>query len=185
LLHLTPALTGVDYVAVHRYLSFQWCPGTGTPFEAVHKLGPGEALWVAEGKVQDRFSWYQLPVFDTVPHARLNRTDAIRGVELHVRQAVHRQMVADVPVGAFLSGGLDSSSVVAFAKELNPDIKCFTIESDGGQDAGMTDDLDYAKQVAKHLNVPLEIVKIDPSQMAADLEHMVFNWMSHWLIPLR
>jgi asparagine synthase (glutamine-hydrolysing) len=175
LVHLTPSLSAIDYAAVHRYLSFQWCPGAGTPFEAVHKLGPGEALWVAKGKVQERFSWYQLPIFDLIPKVRLNKTDSIQGVELHVRQAVHRQMVADVPVGAFLSGGLDSSSVVAFAKELNSDIKCFTIESDGGQDAGMKDDLGYAKQVAKHLNVPLEIVKIDSSQMASDLEQMVFQ----------
>jgi asparagine synthase (glutamine-hydrolysing) len=175
LVHLTPALTAIDYSAVHRYLSFQWCPGDGTPFDAVRKLGPGEALWVAKGKVQERFSWYQLPIFDSIPHARLNKNDSIQGVELHVRQAVHRQMIADVTVGAFLSGGLDSSSVVAFAKELNPNIKCFTIESDGGQDAGMADDLGYAKQVAQHLKVPLEIVKIDSSQMAADLEQMVFQ----------
>ena len=175
LVHLTPALTALDYSAVHRYLSFQWCPGEGTPFEAVRKLGPGQALWIAKGEVQERFSWYQLPIFDPKPHTLMTKRDVIEGVESHVRQAVHRQMVADVPVGAFLSGGLDSSSVVAFAKELNPDIQCFTIESDGGQDAGMTDDLEYAKQVAQHLNVPLEIVKIDSSQMASDLEQMVIQ----------
>jgi asparagine synthase (glutamine-hydrolysing) len=105
----------------------------------------------------------------------MTQVTAISGVELHLRQAVHRQMMADVPVGAFLSGGLDSSGVVAFARELNPDIKCFTIESDGGQESGMTDDLGYAKQVAIHLNVPLEIVRIDSSKMAADLEEMVFQ----------
>jgi asparagine synthase (glutamine-hydrolysing) len=84
-------------------------------------------------------------------------------------------MIADVPVGAFLSGGLDSSSVVTFAKEINPEVKCFTIEAVGGQDAGMTDDLSYAKQVAQHLKVPLAIVRVDSSQMARDLEQMIYQ----------
>lgn len=175
LVHLTPELTTLDYSSVHRYLSFQWCPGAGTPFEAINKLGPGEGVWVAKGKVLERFAWYELPIFDQKPSIQPTQFEAIQGVASHVRQAVHRQMVADVPVGAFLSGGLDSSSVVTFAKELNPDIQCFTIECEGGQDSGMADDLQYAKKVAKHLNVPLQIVKIDSARMAADLEKMVFQ----------
>ena len=75
-------------------------------------------------------------------------------------------MVADVPVGAFLSGGLDSSAVVAFAREINPGIRCFTIESEGGQDEGQADDLPYARRVAEHLKVPLDVVRIDPERMA-------------------
>jgi len=98
---------------------------------------------------------------------------AVSGTLQHVRAAVHRQMVADVPVGAFLSGGLDSSSVVAFARERNPDIRCFTIESAGGAEAGAADDLPYARRVAKHLGVPLEVVRVDAVRMAEDLAGMV------------
>ena len=82
----------------------------------------------------------------------------------HLRQAVHRQLVADVPVGAFLSGGLDSSAIVALARERNPDIRCFTIEAVGGQEAGRRDDLPYARRVARHLGVSLEVV---PSRYCA------------------
>ncbi|CAM8625098.1 AsnB Asparagine synthase (glutamine-hydrolyzing) [Burkholderiales bacterium] len=82
-------------------------------------------------------------------------------------------MMADVQVGAFLSGGLDSSSVVAFARQQNPDIRCFTIEAVGATEEGMTGDLPYATQVAKHLQVPLEVVRIDASRMAYDLPAMV------------
>jgi asparagine synthase (glutamine-hydrolysing) len=174
LLHLTPSLDMLDHVAIHRYLSFQWCPGSGTPFTAIKKLGPGEGMWIEAGKVQERFRWYCLPVFTTKKIEKMTQTNAVAGVVSYLRQAVHRQMMADVPVGAFLSGGLDSSSIVAFAKEVNPKIKCFTIESAGGQESGMTDDLGYAKRVASHLNVPLEIVSIDSSRMAADLEEMIF-----------
>jgi asparagine synthase (glutamine-hydrolysing) len=172
---LMPQLFALNHAALHRYLSFQWCPGAETPSADVYKLGPGEALWVSKGRVEQRFTWYQLPVLQKHSHAKFTEIESVAGVQFHVRQAVQRQMIADVPVGAFLSGGLDSSSVVTFAREINPDIQCFTIEATGGQEAGMVDDLAYAKQVASHLKVPLEIVKVDSSRMAAELEQMVYQ----------
>jgi asparagine synthase (glutamine-hydrolysing) len=90
-----------------------------------------------------------------------------------LKEAVQRQMVSDVPVGAFLSGGLDSSSVVAFARELNPGIRCFTIQATNWELDEVTDDLPYAVEVARHLNVPLEIVPIDSGKMAMDFTEMV------------
>ena len=172
--HLIPPQDALDFSAIDRYLSFQWCPGAGTPLANVKKLDPGQALWVSRGRVVSRTTWYQLPIF-TKPPAAMTERVATLGVQTYLRQAVHRQMIADVPVGAFLSGGLDSSSVVTFAKEINPEVKCFTIEAVGGQDAGMTDDLSYAKQVAQHLKVPLAIVRVDSSQMARDLEQMIYQ----------
>ena len=79
------------------------------------------------------------------------------------------------PVGAFLSGGLDSSAIVTFAREVNPDLRCFTIEATGGREEGSTDDLPYARRVAKHLGVKLDVVNIDAQRMAYDLERMVFQ----------
>jgi len=172
---LMPTLSPLDHAAVHRYLSFQWCPGTGTPSSLVHKLGPGQALWINAGRITQRVTWYRLPVITKAPVSTLTQASAILGVQHHVRPAVERQLVADVPVGAFLSGGLDSSSVVAFARDFQPNIQCFTIEASGGQEQGMVDDLNYAKQVAEHLKVPLEVVRINSSDMAADLEHMVYQ----------
>jgi asparagine synthase (glutamine-hydrolysing) len=172
LLRIDTASRRLDCAALDRYLTFLWCPGAGTPMEGIRKVLPGEAIEVVGGKVRRRWTWYQLPQFRGV-RPDLSEADSIRGTELGVRQAVHRQMVADVPVGAFLSGGLDSSSVVAFAREVNPHIRCFTIEAQGGHDQGETDDLPYARRVAKHLGVPLEAVRIDASCLAADLERMV------------
>lgn len=162
----------LDAIALHRYMSFLWCPGNETAASSVKKLGPGELLWVKEGAVVDHETWYRLP-FHRRSRYVVNEHEACSGTEQHLRTAVHRQMVADVPVGAFLSGGLDSSSVVAFAREKNPDIRCFTIESDGGAEKGATDDLPYAIRVAKHLRVPLEVVNVDAAQMAQDLAWMV------------
>ena len=174
---LLPPFTGardLDIAAIDRYLSFLWCPGEGTPALQVRKLPPGEALWVKEGRIAERFRWYQLPAFQLGgKSSNLSLTEAVQGTEQHLRHAVQRQLVADVPVGAFLSGGLDSSSVVAFAREQNHDIRCFTIESTGTSEEGIADDLPYARRVAAYLNVPLEIVRIDAARMAEDLPAMV------------
>ena len=172
LLKLTPGRHEVDKVALHRYLSFVWCPGSGTPLVDIHKLLPGEALEVEFGNIVEKWYWYQLPVFRNQTLIK-DKNKALIGTVKYLRQAVHRQMISDAPVGAFLSGGLDSSSVVVFAREIDPEIRCFTIEMNGGDQEGIADDLPYARRVAQHLRVPLDIVKIDASSMAADLERMV------------
>lgn len=172
LVRLVPEVRELDPLALHRYLTFLWCPGAGTPFKGVRKLLPGQAIRVRAGQIERCWSWYRLPFFRPSGGV-LNETEAVSGTVEHLRQAVHRQLVSDVPVGAFLSGGLDSSAVVTFAREQAPGIRCFTIESIGDQDAGFTDDLPYARRVAKHLNVPLEIVTVEAGAMADDLEGMV------------
>jgi asparagine synthase (glutamine-hydrolysing) len=174
LLDLVPEARELDPVALHRYLSFLWCPGEGTPLKAVRKLLPGEAMVLRGGKITRRWTWYQLPALRGV-RADLNEQQSIEGTAAHVRRAVERQMVADVPVGAFLSGGLDSSAVVAFAREQAADLQCFTIRQVGGAEQGVTDDLPYAERVAKHLGVRLHTVEIDASRMAGDIERMVWQ----------
>jgi asparagine synthase (glutamine-hydrolysing) len=174
---LTPffsELKNLDKAALDRYLTYLWCPGEGTPLQVVRKLLPGHAMWVNAGQIERSWRWYVLPV--ARPNSlmgRFKKASILNETIDHLRNAVHRQLVSDVPVGAFLSGGLDSSSVVAFARERNPDIRCFTIATTGNATEGMSDDLPYAIQVAKHLNVPLEVVRVDPMQMALDLPSMV------------
>lgn len=163
----------VDCVALERYLTYLWCPGERTPATEVRKLGPGEAMWIGDGAVRERFRWYRLPAERGVRPVAGDSPAFIRDTTAHVRRAVHRQMVADVPVGAFLSGGLDSSSVVAFARELDPDIQCFTIEAAGQAEEGHADDLPFARRVARHLRVPLHVVHVDAGRMAGDLAHLV------------
>ena len=172
LLKLIPNNKELDVESINRYLSFLWCPGDGTPLKSVKKLLPGEAIIVKNGCVTDKWLWYKLPILNNT-NKNLDKGRSISGATKYLRQAVHRQMVADVPLGAFLSGGLDSSAVVAFAKEVNPDIRCFSIETKGKQDKGFVADLPYAKRVAKHLNVSLDVVSIESHRMASDLESMI------------
>src|SRR5690606_32492441 len=116
----------------------------------VEKLPPGQALLVREGRVVRRWRFYDLPYDQPItPISAEKAADELRG---HLREAVRRQLVADVEVGAFLSGGLDSSAVVAMARELQPDrpMQCFTIgfrnPEEVAQD-GFALDLPYAERV--------------------------------------
>lgn len=163
----------LDVATIYRYLGFLWSPGGTTPIKGVRRLEPGEALRVKEGRIIRRWCWKESAW--AIEPLKLIAAEAIHQVQQGLRTAVHRQMIADVPVGAFLSGGLDSSAVVAMAREVSPDINCFTIDTGGIRDAGVVDDLPYARQVAKHLGVKLNEIQVNSSRMAADLEQMVFQ----------
>ena len=163
----------LDAASLHRYLSYLWCPGEGTPLREVRHLLPGESMTVADSAIGRRVAWYELPARRSAS-ARLP-VDAVGPEVVNcLRTAVQRQLVADVPVGAFLSGGLDSSAIVAFAREQRPELRCFTIELAGGNDAGFADDLPYARRVAQHLGVTLDVVRVEAADMAADIAQMVW-----------
>jgi len=172
LLHLAPECRELDPAALRRYLTFLWCPGEGTPLKGVRKLDPGTSMVIRDGRTDRIDRWYRLPLFRGV-RQDVDADAASKGTLDALRAAVHRQLIADVPVGAFLSGGLDSSAIVALAREQSPGIRCFTIDTGGGLNPGDADDLPYAQRVAKHLRVPIDVIRVDPSRMASELERMV------------
>lgn len=163
----------VDVTAILRTLGLLWSPGGVTPLKGVRRLGPGEGLLVKAGRIVRRWRWAESRWLEQASGE--DAPSAIRAVREAVRTAVHRQMVADVPVGAFLSGGLDSTTVVAMAKEVSPDIPCFTVDAGNGPDSQASEDLPYARRTARHLGVKLHEVRLDASKMASDLERMVFH----------
>ncbi len=174
LIHLVPHSKKLDYSAIQSYLTFLYCPGNSTPLADIHKLLPGHALLIKEGQISRQWNWYSLPVFSTPPLVT-SLDNCLNGLVDHLRSAVHSQLISDVPLGAFLSGGLDSSAIVAFAREIIPDISCFTIEVSGVEDEGFSDDLPFARHVSKYLDVNLEIVQVDAAQMASGIEQMVWQ----------
>lgn len=164
----------IDPVAVAQYVTFLYSPGERTMFESVRKLSPGATLVVdSDGTVHSGQHAQIFPVH--MPDCSRPPAEAAEELVRLLRAAVRRQMVADVPVGAFLSGGLDSSAVVNFAREQVRDgaMQCFTIGHEGGatESEGWSDDLPYAKRVAAHLGVDLQTVWVGP-EMARD-----FPWM--------
>ena len=166
----------LDVDAVRQYTRFLWCPAPQTMLESVRKLLPGHAAWITNGAIGTSWEFYDLP-FDDVPEA-WSDSDAIAATRDVIGRAVERQMVSDVPVGAFLSGGLDSSAVVAYAREHRQaePLRCFTIGFTEGRTAaeGVADDLPYARRAARALGVALEEVTVAPATMD-DLAAMVWQ----------
>lgn len=161
--------------AVHYYLTYLYSPGAETMLNAVRKLEPGHAMVVRCGRIERHWKYYDLPYREPIEY--MTEREAVERVRACVREAVRRQMVADVPVGCFLSGGLDSSSVVKFATEFTSasKLECFTIAFRNGsmQREGMSDDLHYAKQVAKFLGVNLSVVEVGSRDIANDFQFAV------------
>lgn len=164
----------LDLEALTHYLGFLYAPSPGTMLRAVRKLSPGHLLLIKPGGAPAIRSYARNPYEQAPLHRPLE--DAVAQTQELVRRAVQRQMVADVPVGAFLSGGLDSSAVVAFAREFAQGgrLPCFTIANRSGDtaDEGWADDLPYARRVAAHLGVELNVVEVGP-EMAERFAWMV------------
>ena len=166
----------INPVALRDHLTYLWAPAPQTMLAGVFKLPPGDALLVQGGRITRQWHWADNPALQPI----VVRSDAVAIAEVReaVRTAVQRQMVADVPVGAFLSGGLDSSAVVALARQAVPEtrLQCFTIAMDaaGEQQEGIVSDLPYARAVAAHLDVDLHVVQASPA-MADELVNMVWH----------
>jgi asparagine synthase (glutamine-hydrolysing) len=124
----------------------------------------------------DSWQFYDLP-FGAVLTARDER-EAVAETRRQLARAVERQLVSDVPLGAFLSGGLDSSAVVALAQEAqgSEKLQCFTIgfRERASETEGMAEDLRYARIVAQHLGVDLHTVWVGP-EMVDELSTMIFH----------
>jgi asparagine synthase (glutamine-hydrolysing) len=175
LLHEPSVSRAIDPIAVAQYLTFMYCPAPRTMLTGVSKLEPGTAMVLKDRRVVRKWRYYELPYGSE--KSRMTVEDSIEAVRNSIEVAVERQMVADVPVGAFLSGGLDSSSVVAFASRFSAEkLQCFTIDvrGSGGTDAdGSTADLPYARKAAAHLGVALSTVTVGP-EMASKLEELIY-----------
>ncbi len=152
----------LNYKAFLNYLNFLWSPGEITPFQYVFKLLPGEYFTIDVKNPADTFRkkmYYSIPF--TGAREFYNDKVWIDTIDRKLSSAVERQLLSDVPIGFFLSGGIDSSLIVAAARRLHPDrqIDCYTIQhNENTKLEGFKDDFKYAKQVAKHLNVNLHVV---------------------------
>ncbi len=165
----------VDPEAVHYHMSYLWCPAPFTMLKQVRKLEPGHAIVVRDGRITRKWCFYDLPYGSSI--LEVSEAEAAALVSEAVAKGVERQMVADVPVGAFLSGGLDSSSVAAFARRhvTRGKLQCFTIgfSKDAAQREDFGLDEGYANKVAKTLGVDLHTVRVGPD-MVHQLERMIW-----------
>ncbi len=166
----------LDHDAMRNYVRHLWCPAPGTPFKNVKKLLPGEAIIVRQHKIEKRWKHYSLPL--SKPSESSSVAQLSESIRARLSAAVERQMVADVEVGAFLSGGLDSTAIVAMAKRHCPTtMKCFTIDFESAMAVkeGIERDLPYAQLAARRLGVDLHVIQVGPriaEQLPAMLWHL-------------
>lgn len=157
----------VDRNALALYFRHKYVPAPFSIYEGVSKLEPGCVVEVAaDGSVGDPVPYWSY--FEVIARGATfsgSAEDAVDELERLLRRSVRRRMVADVPVGAFLSGGIDSSTVVALAQqESNRPVRTFTI---GSTDAQFDESSD-ARKVADHLGADhTELVVTDDDAMAA------------------
>jgi asparagine synthase (glutamine-hydrolysing) len=134
----------LDPAALDHYLAYQYTPRDGSIFRGIQKLRPGHLLRVRGGRVEVEQYW-RLPVDRTFTGTEEEALDELRRI---LGEAVRSHMISDVPLGAFLSGGIDSSIVVAMmAHASDRPVKTFSI----GFDEAAFDELPHARRVARHL----------------------------------
>lgn len=132
----------VDPERLGDLLLLQYLPGDGTPFAGIRRLPPAHWMRIARGRVETRRYW-------ELPSADAGDPDADEEIAALLREAVELQLVADVPVGVFLSGGIDSTIVASLATTAGRrPVESFSVGFEG---AGAYDEREWARKAAAHL----------------------------------
>jgi len=147
LLQLPNVSRRLNYEALEYYLAYGYVPGEMSMLQGIHKLPQGHAMtYDLKQDTLRQWRYWQLP--EHRPDPGVSDEDLERELESLLEDSVRRQLIADVPVGVLLSGGLDSSLVTALATRVSSKpIKTFTVTFPGH---GSYDEAPFARQVARH-----------------------------------
>lgn len=169
-------IKSLNIESIAASMLYCWVPEKFTIYNSVKKLQPGEVLHLnSKGLVSISKYWTSSSLIKKSP--ALNKEKIAKKVLSNVLEdSVKKHLVSDVPVNAFLSGGLDSSLIVSMAKKHIKDIECYTIkfnEEDKNHEA-MSDDSFYASRVARELGVKLNTIEVKPD-LASLLPKIVYH----------
>lgn len=166
----------IDRDALAAYLRYNYVPAPHTIYRGVHKLTPGTVLTVAAGAEPHCTPYWRMD--EVVRRGQKERwhalsdAEAIERLEALLSDAIGRRMVADVPLGAFLSGGVDSSTVTALMQaQSNRPVRTFSI---GFREAGY-DEAHHAAAVARHLGTDHTELYVEPDH-ALDVIPRLPGW---------
>jgi asparagine synthase (glutamine-hydrolysing) len=154
----------IDLDSLHQYLTFLWVPDPNTMFRGIHKLPAGHCATFRDGELKIRQYWdLHFPRAD----AEFSRSEADLADEVRerFRQSVEQQMVSDVPIGAFLSAGLDSSSIVAMmCRATKQPVRTYTITFPRKYRVGETtlDDPNVPARLARQLGCENRQIVVEP-----------------------
>jgi asparagine synthase (glutamine-hydrolysing) len=145
LLALPGVQTAIEPSALHGYLSLGYVPAPASLFKGITKLAPATLLAIERGRIEQTRYW-------RIPHTierEVPEGEWIERVRARLDEAVRMQMVSDVPIGAFLSGGIDSSTVVGLmAAHSDRPIRTYSIGFAGAAADQYYNELPYARRVA-------------------------------------
>jgi asparagine synthase (glutamine-hydrolysing) len=162
----------LDYSSLYSFLQVNYIPAPDTIFAPVKKLMPGHYMVVRRQQL-DIQPYYQIPYEREKENASgLSYDQAKEKLKTLLEAAVQRRLVSDVPLGSFLSGGVDSSVISALAARHKPDLHTFSI---GFRDEKFFDETDYARAVAKKLNTQHTVFSLTNDDLFAHV-HTVLDY---------
>ena len=163
----------ININALYKSLIFMWSPGKETIFKGIYKLPPASFLIVKNKRIKSMESYWN---WDEYSPKKNKVNDIKKNLLESLGKTVDDQLVSDVPIGTFLSGGLDSSLITALALRKNNNIQSFTIDTNQKNidDDGFINDLPYAKEASKFFLNKLNIVKAE-STIVKNLPNMIYH----------
>ncbi len=159
----------IDYESLYTYLQLNYIPAQETIFTNVKKLLPGHSLRVKAGKLSIQ-KYYSIPYDPAKLQSTPSYSEAKATFSKLLEESVQRRLVSDVPLGAFLSGGLDSSVITGLASRHKPDLQTFSI---GYRDEKFFDETRYAKLVADHFKTKHTVFALSNQEMYAHLHDIL------------
>jgi len=178
LLHLVDDDHSVNSHALHEWTYYGVALGRKTLYRNVHKVLPGEILEISTSTLEVKTTQYWQPAnnqtrISTGP-GRLNRfNDLAKVTSEKLERAVTRQLVSDVPVGVFLSGGIDSSAIAAFAcRNYKRKLSTYSVGFDF--DKGVNE-LPVAREFAKKLGTDHHEIHIEGADLPSVIEKMIYH----------
>ena len=160
----------IDFDALFLYLQLNYVPAPLTMVKNVQKLQPGHYLNLKSGKVKIK-RYYQIP-YDAKKPTQLSYSEQQIKLKELLEISVRRRLISDVPLGAFLSGGIDSSILVGLASQATPHLNTFSI---GYKDEPFFDETHYAEQVARHFGTEHTTFKLSNQ----DIFDNLFSILDH------
>jgi asparagine synthase (glutamine-hydrolysing) len=157
-----------DPEAVNQYLHFHTALFERTFFRHVHQLRAGEHLRISRHGAVLRSYWSPRD-FSRQHRPEKELVDDLRH---HLTQIVSQQLMADVPVGAFFSGGIDSSAIAAHASKAGKPPVCFGVHFSG---QGVTDERPFQEAAAKALGLDLRLITMDGSSFPEDFSRLMYH----------
>ncbi len=156
ILAVRPELAKVSHPALLQYMYFGYIPDPATAFESIHKLSAGHVLEFEKGEVRIRQYW-DFPRYGTYEPS--SEEQLLEELEFRLAEAVRIRLIADVPLGAMLSGGADSSTIVALmARATSQPVKTFSV----GFRHVEFDETPYARMVAQKFGTEHHELIFDP-----------------------